>query len=397
MSNLTPRLPGIDFGTGVSTQGKSAVALRYQLAALVALVIVVLPPIGWSAEGSDGLPATAETLFDQAASCSLALKRFDGVRDATLSDGSVRWNCSDVPGVRDFGQEYCEYNAVSNGKIVTNLSSFRLTAGARVQCVFTAVFNDTKGQDPRLMRGLGAKANLGAKIRDAALVQMDKRSNSRQAASTLISHCAESVPGAPTEEVRQAACFQASLLDAKRGNDLAGVCRGHNLTDEAQWAKARALGAKVLTSNEAGYDAQRDLAACLATKRAGGVTWRSSDELICGRVRRASDECSCAYDPIPESTQGLTFAGWTNDTLPIGCRHAQIDGHPYQSLVICELSPSEVDDFLVSSRAPRNVGQLCERFSQSVVLKLSLRRLEKSGTCDPGRAPFCAAYVGKSK
>src|SRR5690242_3992005 len=71
--------------------------------------------------GTENLtPAPATTLFDQANVCDQLLSRHDGVRDADLKAGILRWDCADVRGVTnpDRGQEYCEYEAVANGKAI---------------------------------------------------------------------------------------------------------------------------------------------------------------------------------------------------------------------------------------------------------------------------------------
>src|SRR5262249_46319347 len=140
------------------------------------------------------------------------------------------------------------------------------------------------------------------------------------------------------------ACYQASLVGGSKGGKLRELCRGHDLSDAARWKQVQALGAAILKPGATGYEGQRDIIGCLATERARGLTWRNSDPMICGRVTRASAECKCDYVDIPTSVDGFAFTGWTNDSLPTGCRYAKVGGAAYPQIVICDVSQSEIDD-----------------------------------------------------
>lgn len=343
----------------------------------------------------DIVPADAATLFDQAGVCDAILKRHATVRDTDLKDGSIRWNCGDVAGVTssDRGQEYCEYNAVSKGKLVTQIKD--VAAGAPIQCLFTGVFKDTTGKVDALAKALADKANVGGTT-DKRAVQMTKDFNARGAATALVDDCAANASKAPINEARQVACYQASVAIPAKAAQLKKLCRGKDLTSETTWKKVVALGAKVLVATDAGFDAQRDIAGCAAAGRSGGVTWRNSDNMICGRVTRAAAECSCAYNDIPTAVDGFTFTGWTNDALPTGCRYAKVAAADYKSLVICEISAGERDDLELNADYTGDLQSFChDRFSTELVMKAPIRALEKPATCKPG-STFCSAYTAKA-
>src|SRR5262245_34421080 len=117
-------------------------------------------PGGLGEGAQDIIPSATTNLFDQSEVCSLILKRHEVVRPVDMKDGAIRWNCADVPGVtsidlakcqakrqalqdllskdapqdqidaatlevrrecQGFGQEYCEYHAVANGKVITKV------------------------------------------------------------------------------------------------------------------------------------------------------------------------------------------------------------------------------------------------------------------------------------
>ena len=342
------------------------------------------------------VPAAAETLFDQAGVCDAILKRHSTVRTTDLKDGTIRWNCGDVAGVtdQDRGQEYCEYHAVAGGKVVQSIGE--VPSGAKIQCVFTGVYQDMTGKDTKLKTAMADKANLGAKPSETRVVRMEKGFNSRGAATALIEDCHDGYDQ-PLDEIRQAACYQASLVGGTKGKKLDKLCRGQNLADEARWKKAVALGAKVAVPGDANYEAQRDIAGCVRTHVASPATWRNSDPMICGRVVRATSECSCDYNAIPVAVEGFTFTGWTNDQLPTGCRYAKVDGAEYKHLVICEASAGEYEDLQTNAEWSGDLQGFChDRFSTELVMKAPIRLLEKPDTCKQDAA-FCKAYGGAAQ
>jgi hypothetical protein len=343
------------------------------------------------------VPEAAKTLFDQAGVCDNIFKRHAAIRESDMKDGLLRWACGDVPGVTgpDLGQEYCEYHASSGGKLVTKASD---VAGAKLECVFTAVYADVKSAVTEtakyaktLADAMADKANLGVAA-DPQLTLMKVGFNSRGAATALIHDCEHNANAAPPDEVRQAACYDAWIHEADAGvkKQLETECRGKNLTLDPNWQKVAALGAKVATPADANYDAQHDIAACLRTKAAKGVTWRNSDPMICTRVSRATNECKVDFAPIPDAVEGFTFTGWTNRSLPAGCRFAQVDGKDYPHLVICEASSGDMDDLDTNAAWQGDLQQFChDRFANDLVMQAPLRALQKSGTTD---GPFCQLY-----
>jgi hypothetical protein len=144
----------------------------------------------------------------------------------------------------------------------------------------------------------------------------------------------------------------------------------------------QALGAKLPAEGDADFEHQRDLAACLGTQRGFGVTWRNSDNMICGRVIREAEECGCSWSGIPSAFQGFAMGGWTNDTkLPDQCRYAKGADGDYVNLVICDVQPKQVQDFL--DAAGSNLQTLChDAFAHDVVMRAPLRpALEEKGSC----------------
>jgi hypothetical protein len=313
-----------------------------------------------------------------------------------------------------YGQEYCEYHAVANGSSITKLDQAN---GKGFACVFTSVFQDAQPKDD-LSAAMSDAKNLGVKA-DATVVQMQVGFNSNGAATALIRDCrsqsnadlqvADERTGemrnrtaaekaatqkALVDEPRQAACWMAANADASKHDQLMKLCKSVDLSNDANWKKVEAAGVKVSAAGDADYEAQRDLAACLGSKRAGGVIWRNSDNMICGRTMRASGECGCDFDPIPDAFNGFILAGWTNDQLPTGCRYAQVGGADFQNIAICQVAQSEIDDLDGTPQANDLQGFCHDRFSKDIVMKAPVRAaLEKKGSCSsaPG---FCAEYEG---
>ena len=373
---------------------------RIEIVSALTVVAVVLSGCG-SAPADVGLdeaksvPATPRNLYDQATTCARILKRHEVVRSVGLKDGSIRWNCGDVPGVTetDRGQEYCEYHALSGGKHVNRIDDAAATTPLR--CVFTGVFTgNRKGET--LATSMARAENLGVAAESGALMEMQKGFNARGAAVKLIDDCERNAGRAqPVEEARMAACQQEIAKGNAYAATLENICDDGDLSDGAVWGRVSAMGATILASGDEGYDAQRDLIACLATKRAQGVSWRNSDPMICGRVTRAVAECSCIYDPVPDAVDGFSFTGWTNDRLPAGCRYASVGGTEYRQLVICDVSDGERSDIALRTDWSGDLDEFChDRFGTELVLTAPIRALEKPGSCKAG-AGFCTNYSGK--
>src|SRR6185295_15714170 len=126
-----------------------------------------------SAEGA-ATPSNPSGNYALAETCSRLFKRHEVVHDLDLQVGTIRWGCGDVPGVTDpdLGQEYCEYKAVQNGKIVAKPSDI-VAGGGKVSCVFTGVFTDaTSGVPAKLQAQMAKPENLGAAAATTNIVQM---------------------------------------------------------------------------------------------------------------------------------------------------------------------------------------------------------------------------------
>jgi hypothetical protein len=377
-------------------------------------------------DDQNATPAAKSNLFDQADVCTKVLKANGLARDTDSHDGNIRWSCADVPGVnafkrlpngqidktkladpRDgFGQEYCEYNAVAKGKIVIKPSD---VSGVPLQCVFTSVHADaTPNTDLGAM--MTSSANLGVQT-DPRALKMQVGFNSRGAADALIRDChtastSSSVASDLSNEARTAACFLASVAatDPAKRDALIKACRGRlqsedvggaeppsvDLSSDSRFKAAADLGVKLAQPGDPGFEHERDLAACLGTARGRGVTWRNSDNMICGRVIREAQECGCSWGPIPTAFQGFQIGGWTNDTkIPDGCRYAKGPNGDYVNIVICDVQDQEVQDFV--SAGGTNLQTLChDAFAKDIVLRAPLRvALEQKGTCK-GTNSVCA-------
>src|SRR5262249_9024694 len=69
-------------------------------------------------------PADPRNEQEQRALCESRVRENGAFRKADLDVGVVRWKCGDVQGVtgRDLGQEYCEFHAIQEGKIVDKVA-----------------------------------------------------------------------------------------------------------------------------------------------------------------------------------------------------------------------------------------------------------------------------------
>jgi len=207
------------------------------------------------------VPTGSDTPFELAGLCQENIQRHITVRPQELTDGVVRWQCGDRPGVDgidDRGQEYCEYFAVSNGKRVDNFAD--ADPAKPLACFFTSVYLDVAPgttRDAALATALGKKENLNAKV-DKGLVRMKGQFNSRGAATTLVS---DSVGVAKDKnDERQAACFLASIDPANKANaeKLKDACNGKDLSVTSAWTKATKLGAKIPKTTATNYEMYKD-------------------------------------------------------------------------------------------------------------------------------------------
>jgi hypothetical protein len=384
------------------------------------------------ADEGEIVPEDASTTFDLAAVCDQTLAVHAAVRPFDVADGSVRWKCGDVDGVTSFtkkgaigfdrGQEYCEYMAVSKGRAIRSTAQAATGEGGSpaLQCVFTGVYRDhldpendrdrryNEARDAELAAALAAPVNLGAPFVDDLrqpfnpavpelidpLVLMRKFVNSRGAADTLIEDC--SAAGPDLNDDRQAACYLASVeaSDPAVKQQLRDLCRGADLRDEARWAKVEALGAKVAAEADPSFQRQRDVIGCMAAGRAkhGASTFRNSDPMICGRIFRAHEECGCTWSALPAELPGFLMTGWASDRLPVGCRHAEIDGQTFPHLVICDVPESEAADLPLQPEFSDDLQAFCNvRFGRDIAMRAPIRAVEQAGTCRRDTA-FCAEF-----
>jgi len=373
---------------------------RHFAGAALAAATISLLAIGCSTTTEDldsseaaATPPSPRTNFELAETCSRMFKRHEAVREIDMREGVIRWGCGDVPGVTDadLGQEYCEYQVVQDGKIKIKSSELD-PAGGPASCVFTGVFTGA-GVQAQLNAALADPANLGVAATSAGITQMRKGFNSRGAATTLVRDCGNASGAQLDMRLRTAACFAAyAKATGEAQTQLGNVCKG-NLATPAVWDQATALGVKIAAQGEEGFETQRDISSCMATRNAG-LTWRNSDPMICSRTARSTNECGCKWNPVPNDLMGFEFVGWAGPELPAGCRFAKVDGQDYKTLVLCQVTPEEVADIPLNPAHSRNMANFChDRFAMDLVMKLPLRALQTAGSCQ-NSSPFCGEYMG---
>src|SRR5262245_60873220 len=101
---------------------------RRHLTAATAALMITMVGVGCSTTADEDIgsvegaatPSEPNNSYALAQTCSRLFKRHESVKPIDLEQGVIRWGCGDVPGVTDpdLGQEYCEYQAVQNGRIV---------------------------------------------------------------------------------------------------------------------------------------------------------------------------------------------------------------------------------------------------------------------------------------
>lgn len=349
------------------------------------------------------VPPTPRTTFEQGKVCSNVLKARAGFREVDLEQGVLRWNCGDVNGVTvpDLGQEYCEFHAVLNGKLVDRTPA-RPAADEVVECLFTSVFRDAKGSEEatneyemKLAEQVAPQLKKAESIDPTATV-MQVGFNSREAARVLIDDCSGLGRTGQLDARRQAACVVAwSAADPSKKAQLQAACDGVDLSTPEGFAKAQELGVTPTDDEN-----ERDLAACILVKSApnGGVGWRNSDPSICARTARAAG-CGYEFSAIPEAVTGFELKGWTNrDALPVGCRYLEVDEggskKVFPHLVVCTANKTDVDDY---NRARKPLQLMCrDKFGINLALQAPLRALaNKNAAFNPTETPlFCNAFAG---
>jgi hypothetical protein len=328
-------------------------------------------------------PDSKETLFEQAQLCDALVRDKAGVREADLKGGVVRWKCGDVDGVSfdkrpgaGFGQEYCEYHAISGGKVIDD--SKRPTG--EVLCAFTSVFADS-GLDTAALASALKTPLKSQESPPETTAQMQVGFNSRGAATTLVVDCMNAGKSDNfVDAERQTACFQAwKGADEATKKKLMTACKGKDLSKDAAWKKAADLGAKELKPGTPDYEVAEDIAMCTHGLKLGNkiVPWRNSDPTICARAMRASKECGDTFDALPDALPGFAMTSWIDDNdpkspaqAPVGCKYVSIDDKPFERLLVCTPSAAEVTK---AKQAGKVMQQLCkEQFGNLIAMAAPL-------------------------
>lgn len=348
-----------------------------------------------SAEGNL-TPQNPRTLEEQRTLCDKRVKENGAFRNQDVGVGVVRWKCGDVKGVNstdgrnDFGQEYCEFHAVQEGKSVDKVAKSSVKA-AKVECVFTGVYRDVKGRpggtenrkygetlNEQLAHGPGnlkdvpaglKLADVGPKQADGSPLNpfsvMNGQFNARGAATKLLEDCENATKdGATFNRVK------AANDDVKCGADGSGCA------------------------------SQRDIEACTLIEGAG-VGWRNSDPVICGRAARGA-MCGAHYGALPDSLEGFIMTDWQGDlaqavklwtgqtdkapSAPDKCRYATINGKPYLHIMICDPDEATVNN----PKYEGNLQFMCsETFGPKIAMTAPIGLVTKNVKADAG---FCSDF-----
>lgn len=395
---------------------------------------------------SAATPEPAASVFDQLAVCELRL-RGQAFRDLDLRQGVLRWQCGDVEGVTmsaceadldklaaaeearktaprgtraqrraalelcadGYGQEYCEYNAVTRGHVVNSVAAAdRVAVRGRdaVECVFTGVHADVGGdmargetRANRLASQLKDQLTAAERVPEMRVAAMRQWVNSREAADMLIEDCSAlaSSEARAKDAERQTRCFRAaaSARTERARKKLETACRNVDLSDDAAWA------ATGLDESAPLGDPDRDLAACSMILFAanGGQPWRNSDPTICARSYRAARECGVRFRPIRDVApdfQGFSIQGWSSTSLPTGCRFANVDGAPSSQIVVCKLPETKVAEYR-NARNKKPLQTACrEVFGLNVAMQAPVGLLSDLSEARE-ETPFCRAFVGGAR
>lgn len=357
-------------------------------------------------------PCNAKNDFEQAKTCDKLFAAHAEIRQADLDEGVVRWKCGDVDGVvqPELGQEYCEYHAVAvdaaakTALVVDNAKDLGKAKNTVVQCLYTSVYGDVRGEagaagnvllkneataaldqahTKDVAAALGATAlgtlasvtSGGKTFADRPATGMYGRFNTRGAATQLISDCHAAAAKPSTNADRTAACYLASKAataanDAAKATALTTACAGVDLSADAAWAKVAMLGVKLAdASDDTRLQNEKDIAACIRTKDGGGVAWRNSDPTICARALRASAECGTTFGALPNKPNfidGFEMTGWNGRSLEgTGCKYVTVEGKEYRHMVLCTPPAAEVDKAI--NRTKRPLQQVCNDLFGNVV------------------------------
>jgi hypothetical protein len=326
-------------------------------------------------------PAAPKNTDDQRKLCTDRVKENGAFRNADLSVGVIRWKCGDVRGVNgtDLGQEYCEFHAVQEGKVVDKAAKSGIKP-AKVECLFTSVYRDVKGNaggDPNQKYGAFLNEQLtegannlkdakGVKLQslgDNPLSVMNGRFNTRDAATALLRDCTKATT---TNAARVNAASDEVICDA----------------DGSRCSSARDVEACTLIENN-------------------GVGWRNSDPVICGRAARGA-LCGASYAALPGALDGFLMTDWKADLgqavklwtgqssqapgAPDNCRYATVNGKPYLHMMICTPTTTQVTN-------PKYEGQLQQMcsdvFGPQIAMTAPLGLVTTPG---PDAAGFCTDF-----
>ena len=412
----------------------------------------LLAGVGCSAAQDDGstdednivtgasTPEQNSIVFEQVKTCDNLFKDRAAFRDVDLQEGVLRWKCGDVDGVsiskceddlallaaeeakgnvdtkrtdklsecgNGYGQEYCEYNAVSKGNVVNGVKSAKdLKDADVVQCVFTSVQSDFEGTlaDPQafsmdLAKKLQPQLVSAERVPEGRVAGMKQGVNSRGAADTLINDCANLAKGGEQSYAkdadRQVLCYNAwakAVSPADKAK-YETACKGIDLSKDDAWKKTG------LTQTEL-TDADHDLASCTMVLHAkhGGVSWRNSDPTICARSYRAARECNVDFKQIGQvapTFPGFSMQGWTNRaTLPTGCKYATLDTAPYANVVICTAGAQDVKNYRTQKKP---LQTLCrDKFGVNVAMQAPIGALANLSAAKE-ESPFCKAFVAGAR
>jgi hypothetical protein len=333
-------------------------------------------------------PRSINTLVDQRKVCVDRTKENGAQRDKDLAAGVVRWKCGDVKGVTapDLGQEYCEFHALQDGKVVDKAAKSSIKP-AKVECVFTGVYRDVKGEPgsdenqkfgAELNKALtDGEGNLrGAKgialpalgpARDEfgrppnPFSVMNGTFNARGAASKLLADCEEAAKDS---------------ANAKRVNAASDQCSGDNCASP------------------------RDVEACTLIMGLG-EGWRNSDPVICGRAARGA-LCGASYGDLPPVLDGFLMTDWNQDigtaiqvwagksdaklSAPDRCRYATINGKQYPHIMICTPTETEVNKPEFNGQ----LQQMCSSvFGPKIAMTAPIGLVAKLGSKNDG---FCGQF-----
>jgi hypothetical protein len=346
------------------------------------LVLAGCAASGNDVAGDEGYltPVNPKTVDDQRKVCVDRIKENGAFRTKDIDIGVVRWKCGDVQGVtgHDLGQEYCEFHAVQDGKVVDKPSGGMKPDN--VECVFTGVYNDVKG-DP----GSSANAAFGDKLNKA--LTEDDTNNLKNAKGVKL-------PALGSNPF--------TIMNAGANGRFAATTLLHDCTKAVTENKPNRDRVSAVKDgcNADGTSCAKDVEAC--TLIVGhGEGFRNSDPVICGRAARGA-LCGASYADLPAALDGFIMTDWEADvgqavaaftgksktapTAPARCRYATVDGKPYLHMLICTPDASEVRSAIVSG----SVQKMCsDVFGPKIAMTAPLGLVAKLGSV---KDPFCDEF-----